>query len=296
MGEKTKKKKTGQGSTGRARPRAEHRGGLRRLWRVMWHVAVGLWLLSCVAVLAYRWVFPPLTPLMVQRFVEQALHKERSVRFERDYVRLEAVSPQLVTAVVSAEDGRFLHHRGFDIGQLKQSYVDNRSGRLRGGSTISMQTAKNVFLSHRRAYLRKAFEAYFTQLIEWLWGKQRIMEVYLNVIEFGDGIYGCEAAAQHYFHHSAAKLTSHEAAQLAACLPAPLRRNPELATPYYVKQTSVVEKRMKQQGTVHVDRWREVRELDRKRGYHEETLLDFVRWLRMQRRMEREQIQGEQKE
>ena len=229
--------------------------------------------------MAYKWVNPPLTPLMVQRFFQQVGDKDRKVNFERDYVSIDEISPNLVTAVISSEDGRFMRHHGFDIPQLKQSYRENKHGRrVRGGSTISMQTAKNAFLPHKRSYLRKALEAGFTIGIEKLWGKERIMEVYLNIIEFGDGIYGCEAASQHYFGHSAKTLSKHEAAQLAVTLPSPLKRNPGHQTPYFKKQTSVVEGRMARYGRI------DLKSKPRKRNKEDdETLWDFLKWMQKQK-------------
>lgn len=203
--------------------------------------------ISLFFVLLYRFVNPPLTPLMVTRFFQQAFDDKRTLNFQRDYVSIEDVSPNLINAVVAAEDGKFMEHNGFDFEQLKLSYEENKvgkNGRKRGGSTISMQTAKNAFLPHHRTYVRKAFEAYFTVLIELVWSKERIMEVYLNIVEFGDGIYGCEAAAQHYFGKSAKNLTANESAQLAVTLPSPLKRNPSKATPYFRKRTDIITKRM----------------------------------------------------
>lgn len=196
--------------------------------------------------LLYKFINPPLTPLMAKRFFEQAFDDKRTIRFERDYVSLDDISPHLVNAVVASEDGKFMMHNGFDWEQLKLSHERNRKagGRpVRGGSTISMQTAKNAFLPNHKSYVRKAFEAYFTILIEYMWGKERIMEVYLNIVEFGDGIYGCEAASQYYFEKSAKNLTATEAAQLAATLPSPLVRNPDKATPYFKKRANIIRKR-----------------------------------------------------
>ena len=251
----------------------------KRLWRVIWITALILVLLPMLLLMVYTWVNPPLTPLMVQRFFQQVGDKDRKVNFERDYVSIDEISPNLVTAVISSEDGRFMRHKGFDIPQLKQSYSENKRGRrVRGGSTISMQTAKNAFLPHKRSYMRKAFEAGFTIGIEKLWGKERIMEVYLNIIEFGDGIYGCEAASQHYFGHSAKTLSKHEAAQLAVTLPSPLKRNPGHKTPYFKRQTSVVEGRMAKYGRI---------DLKNKPKKHkkedDETLWDFIKWMRKQK-------------
>ncbi len=269
-----------------AEPPRPQRGGRRslgrRLWRFVWCTALALMVLPLLLLVIYRFVYPPVTPLMVQRFVQQVKDPGREVVFERDYVRLEDISPYLVTAVISSEDGRFMRHQGFDVPMLKQSYRENKRGRrVRGGSTISMQTAKNVFLPHRRSYLRKAFEAGFTLAIEKVWGKERIMEIYLNVIEFGDGIYGCEAAAQHYFGHSAKTLSRNEAAQLAVSLPSPLKRNPGHATPYFKRQTAVVQGRMAQYGRVDLKSRPKARKGD------DETIFDFLRWMREQNQKEK---------
>jgi monofunctional glycosyltransferase len=183
-------------------------------------------ILSVVSIILFRWVPVPLTPLMLIRCMQQK-SDGKEMKLEKDWVALEEISPHLQLAVVCSEDQNFLKHFGVDFGALKKAMGENETNkkkgkkRLRGGSTISMQTAKNVFLWPGRDYIRKAFEFYFTFLIEIFWSKERIMEVYLNVIEFGDGIYGAEAAAQHYFHKHAAKLSREEAATLAALLPNP---------------------------------------------------------------------------
>ena len=219
-------------------------------------------------------IMPPLTPLMVQRWWQQATQDDRPVRFERDVVDIDDISPLLVTAVVYAEDGLFMYHKGFDVKQMKKAFRENQSGRrFRGGSTISQQTAKNAFLPHSRTMFRKAIEAYYTVLIEAVWGKKRIMEVYLNIVEFGDGIYGCEAAAQHYFGHSVDKLTVTEASQLAATLPAPLKRNPANQTQYYRRQVEVIKQRFKW-GSVDLNMPKD----KRKEKRESESLFDFVVW------------------
>lgn len=254
----------------------EKRTWWRRLWRCVWIVLLLILVLLILQVVIYKWVNPPLTPLMVHRFFQQVGDKERDVNFERDYVRIEDISPNLVTAVIASEDGRFMRHKGFDVGQLKQTYRENKRGRrVRGGSTISMQTAKNAFLPHSRKYWRKAAEAGYTMVIERLWGKERIMEVYLNIIEFGDGIYGCEAASQHYFGHSAKTLSRNEAAQLAVTLPSPLKRNPAHATPYFRRQTGVVQARMGKYGRIDLSKGRKGKTKE-----DDETLWDFLRWVR----------------
>jgi monofunctional biosynthetic peptidoglycan transglycosylase len=179
-------------------------------------------IISVVSTILFRWVPIPATPFMLKRCIGQKIDGKK-MKLDKDWVPLEEISPHLQLAVVCCEDQNYLKHYGFDFKALKKAMVNNekKGKRMRGGSTISQQTAKNVFLWDGRNYVRKAFEAYFTLLIETFWSKERIMEAYLNVIEFGDGIYGAEAAAQHYFHKKASKLTKEEAATLAVLLPNP---------------------------------------------------------------------------
>lgn len=191
---------------------------MRRLLR---NIALALFLVlvagPVVTVILYRFIPPPVTPLMVIRAIEgRGLdHRWRSIN---------DVSPALPRALIAAEDAKFCEHHGFDFDALQKAYENNESGRkIRGGSTISQQTAKNVFLWPGRSYVRKGLEAWFTVLIETLWGKRRIMEVYLNSIEYGSGIYGAEAASQRYFGVGADKLTQAQASRLAAILPSPLK-------------------------------------------------------------------------
>ena len=249
----------------------------RRALRVVWVTLLSLWLFSVLQVLLGTFLNPPLTPLMVQRFFQQLADDERTVRFERDYVDIDDISPNLITAVVYSEDGLFMYHHGFDVKQMKIAFRENKSGRrFRGGSTISQQTAKNAFLPHSRTMLRKAVEAYYTVMIEAVWSKKRIMEVYLNIIEFGDGIYGAEAASQHYFGHSAKTLSRQEAAQLAATLPAPLRRNPSHSSPYFRRRTGDIRSRIGW-GRVNID---EPDPKKVKKYKDQETLWDFIKWYR----------------
>ncbi len=193
----------------------------KKIWTFIWKTAMWFLILSLASTILFRWLPVPVTPLMLKRCVQQKAGGN-SIKLEKDWVALEEISPHLQLAVVCTEDQNFLKHFGFDFKALKKAMINNEKGkRLRGGSTISQQTAKNVFLLDGRNYVRKAFEAYFTVLIEAGWSKERIMEVYLNVIEFGDGVYGAEAAARHYYHKPAAKLSREEAAVLAALLPNP---------------------------------------------------------------------------
>lgn len=246
-----------------------------RVRRVAWMTVAGLWLMTVLQVLLGIVFNPPVTPLMLQRFCQQLGDDQRAVRFKCDYVPLDDISPNLVTAVIHSEDGLFQYHNGFDVKQMKQAYRENKSGkRFRGGSTISQQTAKNAFLPHSRTLLRKGAEAYYTILIETFWSKRRIMEVYLNIIEFGDGIYGAEAASQHYFGHSAKTLSRREAAQLAATLPSPLKRNPSHSSPYFRRRTADIQSRYSW-GMVDLDNPDPKKQ---KKYKDQEGLLDFLIW------------------
>ncbi|MDB5450982.1 MAG: mtgA, partial [Phenylobacterium sp.] len=185
-------------------------------------------------VAVYRFVPPPMTFLMVQRLFEGR-------GFDRRWVPLSRISPRLVGAVIAAEDSGFCQHHGFEFGAMQQAMAANeRGGKIRGGSTISQQTAKNVFLWPHRDYVRKGLEAWFTVLIEAIWGKPRIMEVYLNSIEWGPGVYGAEAAAQRNFHTTAANLTPAQAARLAAIVPKPLAWKAARPGPYIQRRSGKI--------------------------------------------------------
>jgi monofunctional biosynthetic peptidoglycan transglycosylase len=185
----------------------------------------------------YRFINPPITPLMLIRFTQQLFQKDRDIRFERDYVSIHKISPKLIQAAIAAEDNLFLTHWGFDFKQIMQARKDAKKGkRVRGASTISQQCAKNVFLYPQHSWIRKGLEVYFTFLIELCWSKERIMEVYLNVIEYGDGIYGAEAASMFYFQKPAKSLTKREASLMVACFPNPLKRNPSHPSRYITQR------------------------------------------------------------
>ncbi len=252
-----------------------------KVWRFLW---VGI--LAVIGFTLFQVLFcslfnPPLTPLMVQRFFQQVADPERPVVFERHYVSIDNISPNLINAVAISEDGGFfMYHHGFAFNQLKKAYARKRAGKHgRGGSTISQQTSKNCFLPHVRSVWRKAAEAYYTVLIEAVWGKKRIMECYLNVIEFGDGIYGCEAASQHYFHHPASELTKREAALLAACLPSPLTSNPAHPSRYLSGRASTLQRRMNYYGKIDFDKKREELNPQYLKIADEENLWDFISWM-----------------
>lgn len=217
---------------------------LSKIWTILWKTTVAFFVLSIVSVIIFRWVPVPLTPLMLIRDIEQ-LTDGKGVIMEHDWVPLEEISPKLQLAVVCSEDQNYLKHFGFDWGAIQKAMKENEEGkRFRGGSTITQQTAKNVFLWQGRSYIRKIFEAWFTFLIEIFWNKERIMEVYLNSIEMGNGIYGAEAAAQHWFHKPAKKLSKEEAAAIAAILPNPLRLKANPATQYVSRRKSWIMQQM----------------------------------------------------
>lgn len=198
------------------------------VFKISLYLVIAFFGSSVFFVLLYKFVPPPITPLMVVRLLEEPA-KGQTHRLFKDWVSLTDIQSNLQLAVIASEDNRFLEHFGFDLDAIEkaQDYNEIQNGkRLRGASTITQQTAKNVFLWPQRSWLRKGLEVYFTFLIELTWSKRRIMEVYLNVIEMGRGIYGAEAASQTYYHKPASKLTRGEAALIAAILPDPRRRSP----------------------------------------------------------------------
>lgn len=209
-----------------------------------------LWflLVSVLWVLAYRFINPPITLLMVLRNIERK-SDGKPAKLEKEWVDFEDMSDNMKRAAVSAEDQLFLKHIGFDVKAIEKAFATNKKGKkVKGGSTISQQTAKNVFLWPGRSWIRKGFEAYFTLLIEMLWSKERILEVYLNVIEMGDGIYGAEAAAQAYFGKSCTSLTRSQAALIAACFPNPRRWTPKRPTQYIKHRQYLIMKNMRRLG------------------------------------------------
>lgn len=203
------------------------------IWRIFWKSALWFFGLSIGLVIIYRFVPVPITPLMVIRVVEQAFDSEKDVRLYKDWVPISRISKNAPQAVIGAEDQKFLDHNGFDVEAMKKAWENNKKGkRIKGASTITQQTVKNVFLWPSRSYIRKGLEAYFTVLVEFFWSKERIIEVYLNVIEMGDGIYGIEAASQTYYKKPAEKLNRSQAAMIAAVLPNPRRWKPSNPTRY----------------------------------------------------------------
>jgi len=213
---------------------------LLRILRWIRNLLLTLFILSLFFVLLYKYVPVYYTPLMVVRSVEQ-LKKNKKFRIDHQWVPMSEISPYLVQAVVASEDNLFLIHSGFDFDQIELAQQEAEKGRrLRGASTISQQTAKNVFLLPNRSWIRKGLEVYFTVLIEFVWGKERIMEVYLNSIEMGDGIFGAQAVAKAHFQTTAKSLTIPEAALIAATLPNPRVFNSAKPSAYLLKRQAKI--------------------------------------------------------
>lgn len=201
---------------------------LKRVGRILLKAIFWFVVVSVLWVVLYRFINPPVTYVMLERYVEM-----EDGRINKDWKDIEEISPHMQLAVVAAEDQTYMEHWGFDMKAIEEAFENNeKGGRLRGGSTISQQTAKNVFLWHGRSWVRKGLEAWFTTLVELIWGKERILEVYLNVIELGPGLYGVEAAGQEYFNKPASKLSRSQAALLAAVLPSPRKYSVAKPTPY----------------------------------------------------------------
>jgi monofunctional biosynthetic peptidoglycan transglycosylase len=221
---------------------------LRALRAAGWAVPI-LIVFSVLPVLALRWLNPPVSAFMAQSTVAAWADHDRDYVFRHRWVDLTRISPNLALAVVASEDQKFPLHRGFDVEAIEKAYELNRhSHRIRGASTISQQVAKNLFLWSGRSYIRKGLEAWFTVLIEVCWPKRRILEVYLNIAEFGLGTYGAEAAAQRYFHEPAARLTRAQAALLAAVLPNPQRFLVASPSPYVVSRRAWILEQMQSLG------------------------------------------------
>ncbi len=197
---------------------------LRRLLRGLLWLAAGWLVFSLLVVVPFRWLNPPVSMVMVDRWLSA---ESRSCEIEQDWLNWQEIPRHAALAVVTSEDQRFPLHSGLDFKAIQQALEEHQQGKpLRGASTISQQVAKNLYLWTGRSWLRKGLELWFTLLIELSWSKQRILEVYLNIAEWGDGVFGLEAASQLYFSKPAAQLTQRQAALLAAALPSPLRYNP----------------------------------------------------------------------
>jgi monofunctional biosynthetic peptidoglycan transglycosylase len=205
---------------------------VRRILGILLKVTLAFLALSVLSVIVLRFMAPPFSALMVERRIG-SWFAEGKYSPTYKWVSLDKIAPVMSAAVIASEDQKFSDHYGFDIDAIQRAMGHNeRSPRTKGASTLTQQTAKNMFLWSSRSWLRKGVEAYFTVLLETFWGKRRILETYLNIVEFGDGIYGVEAAAQYYFRKPASRLNSEEAAILAAVLPNPRRYKVKSPSPY----------------------------------------------------------------
>ncbi len=223
----------------------------KTIFRFLWKAALWFVGLSIFSVVVFRFIPVPITPLMLIRCGEQMFSSDE-LRLKHDWVSIDEISKNLPLAVVCSEDQNFMNHSGFDLDAIQRSVDAAKRGakRVRGASTISQQTAKNVFLWPGRSWIRKGFEVYFTVLIEFVWSKERIMEVYLNSIEMGKGVYGAESAAQFYWHTSAKNLSRTQAATLAAVLPNPRKYSANPPGPYVQERIGWIVGQMGQWGTL----------------------------------------------
>lgn len=221
-----------------------------RLFKALFKFILYLLIITLAWVFIYRFVNPAVTPLMAIRYFETKA-PDRSIRKTwKDY---EDISENLALAVIAAEDQKFFEHKGFDVESILEAIERNRKEESpRGASTISQQVSKNVFLWPSKTWLRKGLESYFTFLVELVWGKKRILEVYLNVAEMGDGIYGAEAASQAYFRKSAKNLTKSEAALIAAVLPNPRAMSPAKPSAYVYERQRWILKQMSNLGSIEL--------------------------------------------
>lgn len=215
---------------------------IRKFYRIIKKLLLLFFVTSVMSVILLRYLPVYFTPLMGIRVIEQVKDKRRP-KLHHNWVAYNKISDNLKRAVIASEDQLFYQHNGFDKKQIQKSIEDNKKGkRLRGASTISQQTAKNIFLWPHSSWFRKGLEAYFTVLIELLWSKDRILHVYLNSIEMGDGVYGAEAVAQHHFNISAQELSRNQSALIAATLPNPLRFSSKSPSLYvYRRQAFILE-------------------------------------------------------
>ena len=226
---------------------------VRKVWwrRLSWRLlqaAIVFVVLSVMLVLALRWLPPPSTAFVLARRFDGWTGAAANLPIRRDWVAQPDIAPELFLAVVAAEDQRFPDHHGFDLQAIEQALDDREKGKVRGASTISQQVAKNLFLWSGRSWVRKGLEVWFTGLIELCWPKRRILEMYVNVAEFGDGVYGAQAAAKQYFGRDAAHLNAAQAARLAAVLPNPKYYSVAKPGPYVLRRQQWIERQMRQLG------------------------------------------------
>lgn len=212
---------------------------LQRIGRFIWRTFLILFIAQLIYIIALKWINPPITLTQLSSWIS-------GDGLKRDYVDYDEMSYNIKLAVISSEDQLFPDHDGFDWKSIEKAmkYNKKKPGRIRGASTISQQVAKNVFLWQGRDWIRKGLEVYFTKMIEWIWGKRRILEMYLNVIEMGKGVYGIEAASKTYFNKPAKKLSRQQAAMIAACLPNPKKYTVKPPSSYVVVKSGWILRQM----------------------------------------------------
>ncbi|MBS0557856.1 MAG: monofunctional biosynthetic peptidoglycan transglycosylase [Proteobacteria bacterium] len=227
------------------------RGALRRIWRWTWRLALGWVVLTWLVVAVLRFVPPPTSAFMLERRIAAWRAGEKNFALRYHWVPWREISPQLPIALIASEDQKFPTHHGFDVQAIQDALDEADAGeRLRGASTISQQTAKNLFLWSGRSFVRKGLEAYFTVLLETTWPKRRILEVYTNIAEFGDGIYGADAAARTFFREAPAQLDGYQSALLASVLPNPKRLLADRPSPYVLRHADWTQRQVRQLGGV----------------------------------------------
>lgn len=222
---------------------------MKRIFKFLLKLVMWFFIITIFLVVVFKWVPVPFTPLMAIRYFE---NPEEEIL--HDWVPMEEISNNLKVAVIASEDQNFPIHNGFDMKAIEKAIEDNKKGkRVRGASTISQQTAKNLFLWPDRSWVRKGLEVYFTFLIETLWSKERILEVYLNSIEMGQGVYGAEAAAQFWFKKSASNLSPYEAAAIAAVLPSPRKYRANPASSFIQGRKNWIVRQMQNLGPINLN-------------------------------------------
>lgn len=234
----------------KSKPRPK-RSVLRRLGKIVLVAAIAWIVVTWLLVLLFRFVAPPTSAFMLERRIAASVHGEKNFALTYRWTDWSGISTELPIAIVASEDQKFPFHHGFDVQAIQEAMDEADEGdRLRGASTISQQTAKNLFLWGGRSFVRKGLEAYFTVLIEATWPKRRILEMYMNIAEFGDGIYGADAAARAFFHKPPAQLSAREAALLASVLPNPKKLHAERPSAYVERHADWVERQVRQLGGI----------------------------------------------
>ena len=227
----------------------KNKSRVRRLMAGVFRILLGLVILSFLLVLILRWMNPPTSMMMTIRRSEAAMNQRKDFRIDYRWVDWDQIALHLPLAIIASEDQNFPIHHGFDLEAISDAVKTRMNGgRLRGASTITQQVAKNLFLWPGKSLLRKGIEAYFTALIEIFWSKRRVLEVYMNIAEFGDGIFGAEAACQRYFGKPAGNIRLREAARLAAILPYPRAMNPTRPSAYVSKRAQWIQRQIVQMG------------------------------------------------